>query len=157
MELKVTPIRNGTVIDHITPESGMIVYRLLRQKIAGHPTVVLLNAPSSSMGMKDMIKIEDVFVNKAECDVIALVAPNATINTIKGNTVAEKYRVKMPKFVRGFLKCLNPKCVTNADREPLETHFVVENSPFRLRCVYCDKEYSESLVNETVMNRTPAF
>jgi len=44
-------------------------------------------------------------------------------------------------------KCLNPRCISNAEREPLRPKFTVtSNSPVKLRCDYCDKEYDEGLV-----------
>ncbi len=150
MKLKVVPLENGTVIDHISLDQGRIVYRLLRSKITDHPTVLLLNIPSSSQSKKDMLKIENVFVDKVDCDIIALVSPNATINTIKNGKVVDKYNVKLPEHLHGFLKCLNPNCITNREREPLETNFAVSSNPLKLVCVYCDKEYDERLVSHIV-------
>jgi len=151
MQLKVVPIQAGTVIDHIPPGRGRIVYRLLSEKIGSQPTVVLLNAPSTTRGKKDIVKMENVFITKDDIDIIALVAPEATINVINGGKVTEKYAVKMPQRIDGILKCLNPKCVTNAEREPLATRFVVTNSPLKLRCEYCDKEYDDSLVSKDLV------
>ena len=145
MTLKVTELKNGTVIDHIPAGKGLAVYNLLNGS-ANSMSVLLMNAESSSSGRKDMVKLQDVFVDEAKRDIIALVAPDATINLIKDGKVAEKHKVKMPSKVRGHLKCLNPKCITNAGREPLQTIFSVEGNPVRLKCEYCDKEYDERLV-----------
>ena len=145
MALKVTELKNGTVIDHITAGKGLSVYNLLNGNGEGI-SVLLLNAESSRSGRKDMVKLQNVVVNPAKRDIIALVAPEATINIIKDGKVAEKYKVKMPKTVRGYLKCLNPKCISNAAREPLVSSFSVEGNPVNLKCDYCDKEYDERIV-----------
>ncbi|MFC2174442.1 aspartate carbamoyltransferase regulatory subunit [archaeon] len=147
MALEVKPIKDGTVVDHIPAGKGLVVYTLLGGANGGQ-SVLLLNAKSPSMGKKDIVKLEDVFVSKERRDIIALVAPDATINTIKGGKRVEKHKVGLPKTVQGYLKCLNPHCVTNAAREPLETSFTVSANPLRMRCDYCDKEYDERLVTQ---------
>ncbi|MCK4327751.1 MAG: aspartate carbamoyltransferase regulatory subunit [Candidatus Diapherotrites archaeon] len=146
MTLEVKPIQNGTVIDHIPAGKGLVVYTLLGGANNGQ-AVLLLNAKSPRLGRKDIVKMADVFVDKERRNIIALVAPEATINTIKNGKLVEKHNVEMPKRIEGYLKCLNPKCVTNAEREPLATSFTVSSNPLRLKCDYCDKEYSERLVS----------
>ena len=146
MAMEVTALTNGTVIDHIPPGKGIVVYSLLGGAGNGGESVLLTNAKSARLGRKDMVKMEDVFVDEKSSDIISLIAPDATINTIRGGKLAEKHQVKMPKQVTGYLKCLNPNCVTNADREPLKTSFSVTGNPLRLKCDYCDKEYNERLV-----------
>ncbi len=37
--------------------------------------------------------------------------------------MVEKHAVTIPETIRGFVKCANPKCVTN--NEPVETSFLV--------------------------------
>lgn len=150
MALEVTEIENGTVIDHIPAGKGRVVYHLITDNpnngdLSGE-AVVLMNVNSTSSGKKDMLKFENVFVDEKTRNIIALVAPHATINIIKNGKVAEKHEVKMPRLVHGHLKCLNPKCITNGDREPLQTVFAVSGEPVKLTCQYCDKEYDEELV-----------
>lgn len=147
MALEVTPLKNGTVVDHIPSGKGLAVLDLIGGGSASGESVLLLNVPSSTMGRKDIVKLEDVFVDAKRLDIIALVAPAATVNVIRNGKVSEKRRVSIPKSVEGHLKCLNPRCVSNAEREPLVPKFTVtSNSPVKLRCDYCDKEYDESLV-----------
>ena len=147
MALEVTEISNGTVIDHIPAGNGILVYSLLGGSANCGQCVLLTNAKSTRFDKKDVVKMEDVFVGGDNRDIIALVAPDATINTIRDGKLAEKHKVKMPNKIRGHLKCLNPKCVTNAAREPLETSFSVIGNPLHLKCDYCDKEYDERLVS----------
>ena len=62
------------------------------------------------------------------------------IHDQKGKII-EKRNVKLPSEVNGILDCLNPKCITNKEREPLKTKFIVKENPLRLRCAYCNKEF----------------
>ena len=53
--------------------------------------------------------------------------------------VTEMSNVTIPETVRGFVRCVNPKCITN--NEPVETSFTVirEGEQIALRCKYCEK------------------
>ena len=56
----ISPIRNGTVIDHITPGEGLTVLRILGIRDGTHVTVIVAsNVTSSRGGRKDMVKIEN--------------------------------------------------------------------------------------------------
>ncbi|MFA5860259.1 MAG: aspartate carbamoyltransferase regulatory subunit [Candidatus Thermoplasmatota archaeon] len=142
-ELKVQPIRNGTVIDHITGGKAVTVMRILGLLRPGWTSTVTaaMNVPSSN-GRKDILKIEDRELDAGEVNKIALIAPNATINIIREYEVARKEHVQIPEKVSGLVKCPNPNCVTN--HEPIKTQFlVVSKDPVRLQCGYCDREVHE--------------
>lgn len=140
-DFRVTPIRNGTVIDHIECGMALKVLRIIGvdgEKI--HSTVsVLMHVPSKKAGWKDVVKVEDRELDPSEVDKIALISPRATINIIRDFNVAEKYKVKLPDIVRGIVRCGNPNCITNLS-EPVEPEFAVEcKDPPILRCIYCDR------------------
>jgi aspartate carbamoyltransferase regulatory subunit len=138
--MMVKHIENGTVIDHIDAGLALEVLRII-----GGPNdsaaVIAMNMPSTKYGRKDILKLENLYVQEKKLDLISLIAPRATINIIKNGKVAEKRQVKLPAEVSGVLKCLNPNCVTNKEREPLTTRFTVEKEPLRLICAYCNKEF----------------
>ena len=115
-ELKVKPIRNGTVIDHITANKALNVLKILG--LPSHETAVTIamNVKSSQMGAKDIVKIEGRELESRELDKIALIAPNATINIVREYEIVEKGQVKLLNNVKGILKCPNPNCITNTDR-----------------------------------------
>ncbi|MBE0518122.1 MAG: aspartate carbamoyltransferase regulatory subunit [Thermoplasmata archaeon] len=149
-EFKVTPIRNGTVIDHIQVGMALKVLRIIGVKEDVSSTVsVLMHVPSKKGGWKDIVKIEDRELDPRELDKVALISPDATINIIRDYNVAEKFVVEVPKSVLGIMKCSNPGCITNKS-EPVEPEFVVESKkPLTLKCVYCDRittEISENLI-----------
>lgn len=143
-ELKVTPIKNGTVIDHIPAGMALKVLKILGIGDEVSSTVsAVMHVPSGKQRWKDIVKVEDRELSPKEVDKIALLAPEATINIIRNFAVAEKYRVQVPEVARGILRCGNPSCITNS-REPLESEFVVvSRDPLRLRCKYCERELED--------------
>ncbi len=147
-EFKVTPIRNGTVIDHITVGMALKVLKIIGVKEDVSSTVsLLMHVPSKKAGFKDIIKIEDRELDPQELDRIALISPNATINIIRDYNVAEKFVVEVPNVIKGIMRCSNPGCITN-QAEPVEPEFVVESKkPITLRCIYCDRVTTEIAEN----------
>ena len=93
-ELRVTPIKNGTVIDHIPAGLALKVLKILGIGDSVTSTVtVTMHVPSRAMGWKDIVKVEDRELGSREIDKIALIAPTATVNVIRNYNVAEKRRV----------------------------------------------------------------
>lgn len=137
--LKVSKIKDGTVIDHITRGHALDVVKLLG--INGHlggVVTIAMNVPSGKIGVKDVIKVEGRELVSEEVDRIALIAPHATINIIRSFKVTGKQRVKLPTVICGTVKCSNPSCISNSEREPVKPIFYVEKEePLRLRCHYC--------------------
>lgn len=135
------PIRNGTVIDHISPGMALKVLHILNIPQPGMTSTVTaaINVPSKAMGRKDMVKVEDRELDAAEVNKISLIAPQASINIIREFEVAEKHVVRLPDLVEGIVRCSNPNCITNT-AEPVKSAFkVVEKNPPRLQCGYCDR------------------
>jgi len=136
--LRVSKIKSGTVIDHITSGHALDVIKILGiTGRTGGVVTVAMNIPSKKLGGKDMVKVEGRELKSEEVDKIALLAPHATINIIRGYKAVEKQRVKLPSVIRGIVKCANPACVSNSD-EPIQSTFYVEREePLRLKCHYC--------------------
>ena len=143
-ELRVTPIKNGTVIDHIRAGMSLKVLKILDIDESIQSTVtVAMHVPSKKSGWKDIVKVEDRELSPREVDKIALIAPEATVNVIRNYNVAEKRVVSLPDRARGILRCGNPNCITNA-REPVESEFLVASrDPLRLRCKYCERDLGD--------------
>lgn len=136
--LKVSKIRDGTVIDHITPGQALNVLSLLNIDGSGGETVsVVMNAPSNRQDTKDIVKIEGRELDEDEIDVLSVVAPEATINIVRGYEVVEKHRVTRPDKIVNAISCPNPNCITASEREPAETSFTVIDDG--VRCDYCDE------------------
>ncbi|WP_101297603.1 aspartate carbamoyltransferase regulatory subunit [Halegenticoccus soli] len=134
-QLRVSKIRNGTVIDHVTGGQALNVLAILGiDGSAGESVSVGVNVPSDRLGRKDIVKVEERELSQSEVDVLSLIAPEATINIIREYEVAEKLRVERPDLVTGVLSCPNHNCITNAN-EPVESKFEVVDDG--VRCTYC--------------------
>lgn len=139
-ELKITPIKDGTVIDHITPGHAVKVLRILKIPESTSSVVSVAMNVSGKMGKKDIVKVENRELDPKELDKIALIAPKATINIIRDYEVAKKHKVELPDEIFGIAKCSNPTCISNA-REPVESRFhVISKDPPRIKCYYCERE-----------------
>jgi aspartate carbamoyltransferase regulatory subunit len=137
-ELYIKKIKDGTVIDHITPGFALDVLKILSIDGKGGEVVsTAVNVVSKRQERKDIVKIQDRELKPDEVDKIALIAPNATINIIRNYDVASKKRVQLPQTIRGILRCDNPSCISNS-REPAEPQFSVDKRPpIRLKCYFC--------------------
>lgn len=134
-ELRVSKIRDGTVIDHVEGGQALNVLAILGiDGSEGLGVSVGMNVPSDRLGRKDIVKVEDRELSQSEVDVLSLIAPEASINIIREFEVAEKNRVTRPDSVTGVLSCPNRNCITNAN-EPVETRFEVVADG--VRCDYC--------------------
>jgi len=143
-ELKIQPIRNGTVIDHITPGNALKVLKILKipENVSDSIVSAVMNV-ESKRGRKDIVKIENRELKASEVDKIALIAPNATINIIRDYEVAEKHHVVVPDEIVGIVKCANPNCISNS-KEPIQPRFIVKSrEPLRIKCFYCERELED--------------
>ncbi len=148
-ELKIKKIKNGTVIDHLPASSSFYVLHVLGIG-KGYPGTVsiAMNVSSKSSGKKDIVKVENRILKKAETDKLALIAPNATINIIKDYKVVKKNKVSIPDEIVGVIKCANPNCITNKN-EPIVPSFKVESkNPIRLRCKFCERIMEKEAIEE---------
>ncbi len=138
-KLRLVKITNGTVIDHIRAGMALEVLQILG--ITGKEGYVLslaTNINSRRIGSKDIIKLEDRFLEETEVAKIALVAPEATINIIQDSHVVKKTRVVLPDMITSIVRCPNTRCITNKEREPIIPRYeVMSRSPLKLRCAYC--------------------
>ncbi len=135
-ELRVSKIRNGTVIDHIRAGQALNVLAILGIDGAdGEEVSVGMNVPSDRVGRKDIVKVEGMELSQNEVDVLSLIAPDASINIIREYEVAEKHRLERPEYVTGILSCPNSNCISTED-EPVESKFEV--LPDGVRCGYCE-------------------
>ena len=137
-ELYVKKIKDGTVIDHISPGHALDVLKILSiNGKDGQLLTAAMNVASKQLSHKDIVKIENKELKPNEVDKIALIAPNATINIIRNYEVASKKVVELPPIIKGIIKCDNPSCISNS-REPVEPQFSVNRrEPIRLRCYFC--------------------
>ena len=148
-ELLIRAIKNGIVIDHIPSEKVFAIVEILKLKEYSERITVATNMPSSSLGRKGIIKIEEKILEEKELNNISLLAPNVTINIIDNYEVVEKSKLEKLDKVIGLMKCDNPKCISNhenietkfirikEDSENLDKNNLEEKSKYK--CFYCEK------------------
>lgn len=146
--LRVSKIKNGTVIDHIPAGRALAVLRLLGiTGSEGHVVTVTMNVKSGKLGKKDLVKVEDLELMTEQVNKLTLIAPTATINIIRNYEVVEKRPVKLPDRIIGILRCINPGCITRQPMEHVSSKFtVVSKNPLRLECEYCGRYLEEEEV-----------
>ena len=136
--LRVSKIKDGTVIDHTTAGHALGVVKILG--ITGDekgPITIAINVPSKLLKTKDIVKIEGRELKPQEVAKIALLATHASINIIRNYKVVKKEEVKLPKMFESIIKCANPACISNSN-EPVKAKFYVEcEEPLLLKCHYC--------------------
>ncbi|MCL4311314.1 MAG: aspartate carbamoyltransferase regulatory subunit [Candidatus Thermoplasmatota archaeon] len=145
--LKISKIKEGTVIDHIAAGKALKVLAILGIDESNSISIGI-RVMSEKLTFKDVIKIENKFLEKIELDKIALIANEATISIIKNYEIIEKFNLDMPQTFKGIVKCGNQNCITNAG-EPVKSEFkTVGTNPLTIKCIYCKKEMSgEEIIN----------
>lgn len=144
MNLQVNSITNGTVIDHLKSGTVFQVIKILNLENYNDVLLIGSNLKSniSSTKIKDILKIQNRFLNEKEYNKLALISRNTTINIIKNEKIIEKKQVHLTSNIEGILKCPNPKCVTN--HEPIKTKFIIINKEkLNLNCYYCEKLFEK--------------
>ncbi|MDR2485680.1 MAG: aspartate carbamoyltransferase regulatory subunit [Treponema sp.] len=135
--LNIAKIKNGIVIDHIRAGQGIKVFNWLGLDKTPHTVAFVVNATSSVMGRKDIIKIDNTIA--INFDVLGLIDPNITVNIIEEERICEKIALELPKRVENVLICKNPRCITSTESY-IPQVFHIENPELRTyRCEYCDE------------------
>lgn len=137
--LKVSAIKNGTVLDHIPADQLFKVIDILGLSCINNQITFGTNLDSKLLGKKGIIKIADRYFEADEINRIALIAPQAKINIIRDFEVVEKRVLSIPSAIKGIVKCMNPVCITN--HQSVETLFTTirDEQELRLLCHYCEK------------------
>ena len=134
--LRVQPIRNGTVIDHIKSGRGRKILEVLNLSESGTTISLLMNVPSKKQNRKDIIKVEDRELNEDEIEKLALLSPNARINIIRNYAVAEKKKVEIPEIISGTVHCSNDNCISNNERSATTQFKLLDSENLRIQCIY---------------------
>ena len=139
--MKIDSIQNGIVIDHITAGKGMEIYNLLQLHKLDCSVALLMNASSSKMGKKDIIKVNaDIDI---DMNALGYVDPGATVVVIRQGKVVEKRSLSLPKKLTNVLKCKNPRCITTTEQELPHVFLLTEPEKHVYRCMYCEVKASK--------------
>ena len=114
--LKVEPIQNGVVIDHIPAGRGMEIYRLLHLESKHQAVALLQSVRSEKYGTKDLIKIEGSNLPE-RLEILGYLDRRITLIYIKDGVVERKCQPDMPEILRNVVKCTNPRCITSIEQD----------------------------------------
>jgi len=133
----INSIKRGIVIDHIKAGVGIKIFNYLGLDKADYTVALIMNAQSSKLGRKDIIKIE----NEIDIDfaVLGFIDPNITINIISGEEIENKVKLKLPEKIEHVIKCDNPRCITSVEQEILHSFYLANREKGEYRCIYCDE------------------
>ncbi|MBQ9734224.1 MAG: aspartate carbamoyltransferase regulatory subunit [Clostridia bacterium] len=136
--MKIDPIKNGIVIDHIDAGKGMQIYNFLSLSELDCTVALIKNVPSKKTGKKDIIKI-DADIN-LDLDVLGYIAPEVTVNFIKDGTTTEKKKLELPEELKNVIKCKNPRCITSVEQGIEHVFKLVDKNNKVYRCIYCESK-----------------
>lgn len=138
--MRIERIHNGIVLDHIKAGMGIEILKLFPVEILKTKIDYASYVESPSLGVKDMIKIENLDVDHMILMKMALLSPQITISIIRNGHVAEKLHPTIPPTVEGVIQCKNPKCITTTERYLLSRFSVKfeESGRLRQQCAYCE-------------------
>jgi len=139
--LNVEKIKNGIVIDHIKAGQGIRIFNWLGLGKAPYNVAFVVNASSAQMGRKDVIKIANTM--EINLEVLGLIDPNITVNTIVDEKITGKIKIQLPKRVENVLICKNPRCITSSEKVP-HIFYLHDSAQESYRCEYCDDIRSAS-------------
>jgi len=142
LTLRIEKIKSGTVIDHIEPGKAIRVLDILGlEGKDGSLITVAINVHSKKLvGKKDIIKVENVFLDNEQLNQISLLSPKCSISYIENFEVSKKFILNLPETFIGLFPCSNENCISNVKREPMKSEFkVISEKPVKLRCVYCSR------------------
>ena len=134
--MNIDSIRNGIVIDHISPGKGMELVRLLELDRSDISVAIIRNVHSRKLGRKDIIKIDaEIPVN---LDLIGYVDPEATVNIIKNGELVEKKTIARPQTLTNVIFCKNPRCICSTEQELRHIFKLTDKNNKVYRCFYCE-------------------
>jgi len=145
--LRVQPIRNGTVIDHIKAGRGRKILDILGLSNSETTISLLVNVQSKKQKRKDMIKVEDRELDENEIEKLALLSPNARVNIIRNYAVAEKKKVEIPPFILSIVHCSNENCISNNERGVSSNFKLIDEETHQIQCTYCGRKIEEDKLN----------
>jgi aspartate carbamoyltransferase regulatory subunit len=145
----IAKIENGIVIDHIPAGQAFRISQLLGLNALAERTgdiiAVGVNFDSRSIGKKDIIKVENLSLTRSMLNVVALIAPLASVSRIENGLVTEKHKVEIPNQIGDIVVCPDRFCITNHEEVPGK-FAIVERDPLTLKCIYCETEFFGPLI-----------
>lgn len=139
--MNIDSIQNGYVIDHIRAGRSMEIYHYLKLDTLDCSVAIIKNAKSQHMGKKDIIKIDQEI--PLDLELLGYIDPGITVNIIREGKLVEKKKPQMPDRVVNVMRCKNPRCITQAERELDQVFVLADREKQVYRCFYCEAKYEK--------------
>ncbi|MBQ1547458.1 MAG: aspartate carbamoyltransferase regulatory subunit [Lachnospiraceae bacterium] len=138
--LNISGIHEGYVLDHVKAGMSLKIYHDLKLDESDYTIAIIMNAKSSKMGAKDIIKVECP-PGAIDLDILGYIDHNITVNVIENDVIARKHKLALPKQIKNVIKCKNPRCITSIE-QGLDQIFVLTDEEKEVyRCRYCEEKY----------------
>jgi aspartate carbamoyltransferase regulatory subunit len=145
----IAKIERGIVIDHIPAGKAYLIAQVLGLNVLAQETgdiiAIGINFDSPRIGKKDVIKVENLSLTRDMLNLVALLAPLATVTRIDNGQVIEKHKVDIPAQLGDIVQCPDRFCITNHEEVPCK-FTVVDKQPLTLMCHYCETEFFGPLI-----------
>ena len=135
--MDVNAIENGIVIDHLRPGTGLKLLSYLGFDRRTDTVALIMNATSSKLGRKDVVKIENLL--DVDLAALGLLDCGATVNYIESGVRVRKVKLALPERVTNVLICKNPRCVTSVEPAIPHVFVLVDPATEEYACEYCDE------------------
>ena len=133
--------QDGVVLDHLSTGRGRRLAGILGWEKENLPKVISDFMPVREH-FKDMIKIHQEYtLSQPQYEALALLAPEATVSYVRQGKAVRKVRPILGNWIEGKIKCGNPACVTNIQKE----HVVPKHRVHKvhgeriIECNYCEQ------------------
>ena len=138
--LSVGQLNEGVVLDHIPAGKAMDIYRKLKLNQRDCQVAMIMQARSSKMGLKDIIKVECP-LELLNLDALGFIDHTITVNIIRDGEIVEKKKLKLPKKLVNIIHCKNPRCITSIEQGLNHIFYLADEEKELYRCQYCDEKY----------------
>ena len=138
--MNIDGINTGYVLDHIKAGMSLKIYHDLKLDESDYTIAIIMNARSSKMGAKDIIKVECP-PGAIDLDILGYIDHNITVNVIENDVIARKHKLSLPKQIKNVISCKNPRCITSVE-QGLDQIFVLTDEEKEIyRCKYCEEKF----------------
>lgn len=136
--LEITSVKDGLVIDHIEAGFGIKIFNYLKLDKADYRVALIMNAESSQIGRKDLIKIEKENCDDIDFTMLGMISPSITIDIVKNEEIVKKIKPELPKSVTNVLFCKNPRCITSTEKYVPHIFKLYNHKKGTYKCEYCE-------------------
>jgi aspartate carbamoyltransferase regulatory subunit len=137
--LSVGQLNEGVVLDHIPAGKAMDIYRKLKLNQMDCQVAMIMQARSSKMGLKDIIKVECP-LELLNLDALGFIDHTITVNIIRDGEIVEKKKIALPERLVNVIACKNPRCITSTEQELPHIFRLTDAETGVYRCLYCETQ-----------------